>query len=271
MDQERNIGFIGAGNMTGAIVKGLVAVGKVEGGRILIHDVAAERMEDLASRYGVTPVAGNEELCRRSQVVVLAVKPQAMGGVLKEIGGMVDESKLLVSIAAGISLFKIESRLRQKTRLIRVMPNAPLLVGKGMSAMTCGSSVREEDRRYIQDLFGTVGRVVEVDERQMDAVTALSGSGPAYVFLFLEALADAGVKIGLSRSQARLLAVQTVRGSAEMALADPRHLMELKDLVTSPGGTTIHALHRLEAGGVRGAVISAVEAAWLRARELGEE
>ncbi len=271
MSGKKNIGFIGAGNMATAIIKGLAASGRSVAGKIYAFDVCRERLDELVRGYGVISAKSGADLCRRAEVLVLAVKPQQINTVLKEVSGHIDGSKLLVSIAAGVNLFQIESRLRKKARLIRVMPNTPLLVGKGMSAIACGTTVLEDDRKFVFGLFGAVGQVIEVEEKLMDAVTALSGGGPAYVFTFIEALADGGVKVGLGRREAILMAAQTVAGAAEMVLATGRHPGELKDMVASPGGTTIQGIHALEKAGFRGQVMSAVEAAFLRARQMAEE
>jgi pyrroline-5-carboxylate reductase len=228
-------------------------------------------MKELSAEDGVMTAESDGDLCRRADVLFLAVKPRQVRGVLKELSPLIGEDKLLISLAAGITLPQIESILKEKARLIRVMPNTPLLVAKGMSAVTCGRAVGEEDRDLALKIFGSLGRVVEVEEGLMNAVTALSGSGPAYVFGFIEGLADGGVKVGLGRQEALMLAAQTVAGAAEMVLATGRHPGELKDMVTSPGGTTIRGYHVLEEAGLKGLLISAVEAAYLRARQLAED
>ncbi len=271
MAVKKTIGFIGAGNMAGAIIRGLIRAKVKEVGRIVAHDALPEKVDELVRELGVARAVSNAAVCRAADVIVLAVKPQQVNAVVKEIAGVVDGGKLLISIAAGVSLFQIESRLRRRARLIRVMPNTPLLVGQGMSAMACGASVRQEDRRFALGLFGAVGKVVEIDEKLMDAVTALSGSGPAYAFSFIEGLADGGVKVGLGRKEAILLAAQTVAGAAAMVLATGRHPAELRDMVASPGGTTIRGLQVLEQAGLKGHLMAAVEAAYLRARQLSEE
>lgn len=271
MKKKKIIGFIGAGNMAEAIIRGLQQTLADRKWRIIAFDTVPERLEELARDGRIEPARSNGDLCRRADVIVLSVKPRQINGVLKEVAKALGGDKLLISIAAGVSLFQIESRLKERARLIRVMPNTPLLVGKGMSAVSCGTSVREDDRRFVLEMFGAVGRVIEVEETLMDAVTALSGSGPAYVFDFIEGLADGGVMVGLPRREAILLAAQTVAGAAEMVLATGRHPAELKDMVASPGGTTIHGYHVLEEGGLKGLLMGAVAAAHRRARELGEE
>lgn len=269
--QKRTIGFIGAGNMAGAIIKGLSELKMQNIDAISAYDPRRECLDDLAREYGVKPAASNLEICRDNEVIIIAVKPQKINEVFKDISHVVDENKVLISIAAGVTMFKIESHLKKKARLVRVMPNTPMLIGKGMSAVTWGNSVLEEDKKFVLDLFSSVGKVVEVGEHMMDAVTALSGSGPAYVFSFIEGLADGGVKVGLGRKEALLMAAQTVAGAAEMLLATGKHPGELRDIVTSPGGTTIQGCHVLDEAGFKGHLISAVEAGYLRARQLGEE
>ncbi len=268
--REWRLGFVGAGNMAEAIVRGLAAARPAGLAAMIVTDVRSDRRSLVAAAVGAEEAADAFELCRRSDAVILAVKPAQVAGVLAAIAPAVNDATLVVSIAAGVTLAVLEKGLGKPARLARVMPNTPLMVGRGMSAVAWGVNADEEDRAFVRGVFSSVGRVIEVDERQMDAVTALSGSGPAYVFSFIEALADGGVKAGLPRDQALLLAAQTVLGSAEMVLAGDRHPAALRDMVTSPGGTTIEGIHALEQGGFRGTVINAVEAAWRRARALGE-
>jgi pyrroline-5-carboxylate reductase len=270
MKGKKTIGFIGAGAMAGAIIRGLGQAGAASKWRFMAFDTDPERLKDLVREGAVEAARSNVDLVRRSDVIILAVKPAQVNAVIKEVARAVGGGKLLVSIAAGVTLFQIESRLTEKAPLIRVMPNTPLLVGKGMSAISCGTGVRAEDRRLVLELFGAVGRVIEVEEKFMDAVTALSGSGPAYVFGFIEGLADGGVAAGLPRREALLLAAQTVAGAAEMVLATGRHPAELKDMVASPGGTTIKGYQVLEEGGFKGLLMEAVAAGHHRARELAE-
>lgn len=269
--EKKTVGFIGAGNMATAIIKGLVSAGSPGLGKISAFDVRREKLDALARDLGVLPAESNEALCRNNEVVILAVKPQNINEVLREISGAVNEEKLLISIAAGVNLFQIESHLKRKARLIRVMPNAPLLAGCGMTAVSYGNTVKEDDKRFVLDMFGAVGRVIEVGEHLMDAVTALSGSGPAFVFSFIEGLADGGVKVGIGREEALLMAAQTVAGAARMMLSTGLHPCELKDMITSPGGTTIQGCHVLDSSGFGGIVMSAVEAAYKRAREMGQK
>jgi pyrroline-5-carboxylate reductase len=256
--------------MAEALVRGLAAARPAGLAGMIVTDVRPDRRSLVAAAGGCQEAADALELCRRSDAVVLAVKPAQVAGVLASIAPAVGEGTVIVSIAAGVTLAALENGLGRPARMARVMPNTPLMVGRGMSAIAWSAGADEADRAFVRGVFASVGRVVEVEERLMDAVTALSGSGPAYVFSFIEALADGGVKAGLPREQAVLLAAQTVLGSAEMVLAGDRHPAALRDMVTSPGGTTIEGIHALEQGGFRGTVINAVEAAWRRARALGE-
>ena len=213
-------------------------------------------------------VITNHEAVVSSDVVVLAVKPQVTAEVLKEIGDVLTK-RLVISVVAGVRLGRIIEACGPQARVIRAMPNTPAMVGEGMTALAIGLGVEESEVRCARQIFESVGRVVRVDERFMDAVTGLSGSGPAYVFLMIEAMADGGVKMGLPRETASLLAAQTVLGAARMVLETGQHPASLKDQVASPGGTTIAGLHRLEQGGLRGLLIDAVEAAVKRSQELG--
>lgn len=262
------LGFIGAGAMGGAIIQGLLAGGRVVGRNLVYYDPDRTRqtqMDQLGVQAAPAPAA-----VMQAQVVLLAVKPQVMDQVLAGIRGAARPGHLIISIAAGVTLKALETALPQ-SRVIRVMPNTPTLVGAGMAALAPGSRATPEDLALALEIFEALGRAVVVEERLMDAVTGLSGSGPAYVAVFLEALTDGGVKMGLPRPLALLLASQTVIGAARLCLEKEIPPGMLKDLVTSPGGTTIAGLHVLEEGGFRGLVMSAVEAAARRARELGKE
>ena len=258
-------GFIGAGAMGGALLKGLVAAARVKPGELAVYDPdprCRQEMEDL----GVEVALDNAEVMH-SPVVVLAVKPQILGRVLAEIRDYARPWHLVISIAAGVPLAVLEEALHQ-SRVIRAMPNTPLMVRAGMTALAPGSRATAEDMDLALDLFRAVGRAEVVAETHLDAVTALSGSGPAFVAVFLEALADGAVKMGLTRSMAAEFAAQTVLGTARLLMEKNLHPGLLKDLVTSPGGTTIHGLHALEQGAFRAAVISAIEAATWRAQDL---
>jgi pyrroline-5-carboxylate reductase len=266
--KTKRLGFVGAGNMSGALVKGLLHAG-VAADRISLSDVSEERLRDLGARHGVRVVGDNRALTQGCDVLVLAVKPQVIGAVLGEIGGDVRPTQTVISIAAGVPLRALEAYFPPGARVVRAMPNTPAMVQAGATAVAPGSHATDEDVRIARELFEAVGQVVTLDEAQLDAVTGLSGSGPAYVMVIIEALADGGVKMGLPRSTALLLAAQTVLGSASLLLQTGDHPGRLKDMVTSPGGTTIAGLHRLEAGAIRNALIDAVEAATQRSSELG--
>jgi pyrroline-5-carboxylate reductase len=270
MKLAQTIGFLGTGNMAEALIKGLVASGLVEAQQIWGSDPRRERAAEMASRYGIHTTTHNEDVVRQAEIVVLSVKPQILPAVLDEVKPHLKPHALVISIAAGTPLAAIERRLPERTRVVRTMPNTPALVGAGATAIARGGHATEDDLEIARHIFDAVGKSITVDEEQLDAVTGLSGSGPAYVFLIIEALSDAGVKMGLSRYNAQALAAQTVLGSAKLLIETNEHPGRLKDMVTSPGGTAIAGLHTLEAGGLRTTLIDAVEAATRRSRELGE-
>jgi pyrroline-5-carboxylate reductase len=266
---DGTIGFIGAGNMAEAMMKGLLAGGAVEPGQIVASEPRAERRKELAARFGVQLIADNKEVARRADILVLAVKPQILGKVLGEIAAPMRKDALVVSICAGVPTAFIEHKLGDR-RVVRAMPNTPALVLAGATVICAGEHATDEDLKAAQRIFDSVGTTVALDETLLDAATGLSGSGPAYVFLIIEALSDAGVKVGLSRYNAQALAAQTLLGSAKLLIETGEHPGRLKDMVTSPGGTAISGLHTLEAGGLRTTLINAVEAATRRSAELGD-
>jgi pyrroline-5-carboxylate reductase len=267
--RDKRVGFVGGGNMGEALVRGLTKTGLMPVGHLLMADVRTERLEELKRLYGVIVISDNVTLVRRADVVILAVKPQILGGVLDEIAPATP-GKLLISVAAGVSTGEIRRHLPPGTRLIRVMPNTPALVLEGATAIARAAGLEEGDLDTARQIFEAVGRVVILDEEMMDAVTGLSGSGPAYIALVVEALADGGVRVGLDRKTAMTLAMQTVLGSARLLIDTGMHPGQLKDMVSSPGGTTIAGIHTLEAGGLRRTLIDAVERATQRSRELGQ-
>lgn len=269
MKIEGTVGFIGTGNMAEALIRGLLHAGVAENGRVIGSDPREERCLEMTQRYGVRVIRDNIEVARQADILVLSVKPQVMAKVLDEIGPHIHQRALVVSIAAGIPLATIEAKLPQ-ARVIRTMPNTPALVAAGATAIAAGGHATPEDIEAARRIFDSVGTTTVLEEPQMDAVTGLSGSGPAYIFLIIEALSDAGVKVGLSRYNAQALAAQTVLGSAKLLIETNEHPGRLKDMVTSPGGTAIAGLHTLEAGGLRTTLMNAVEAATRRSRELGE-
>jgi len=266
MHRDLRLGVIGVGHMGTALLRGWLATGLLAPDNLLIADADQERLEKVAEELGLR-TAPNGPLAAVADVLLLAVKPQAMAAVLAEIHPQVSPAKLVLSIAAGLPLSFLAHHLPE-ARLLRVMPNTPTLVQAGMAAIAPGPRSRPEDLALAQELFGAVGETVVVPENLLDAVTGLSGSGPAYIFVFLEALADGGVKMGLPRATALLLAAQTILGAAKLFLATRDHPGVLKDMVTSPAGTTITGLHVLEQGGFRGLVMAAVEAAAKRAQAL---
>jgi pyrroline-5-carboxylate reductase len=265
----KTIAFLGSGNMAEALVKGLLRAHVAEPGEIVCSDRREERGPELTQRYGVRFTRSNRDAVERSDIVILSVKPQVMNKLLDEIAPALDQRKLVISIAAGVPIAAIERRVGHGVRIVRTMPNTPALVGAGATALSGGEHATEDDLRQARALFDAIGKTVEVDETLLDAVTGLSGSGPAYIFLVIEALSDAGVKVGLPRATAQELAAQTVLGSAKLLIETGEHPGRLKDQVTSPGGTAIAGLHTLEAGGLRTTLMNAVEAATNRSRELG--
>src|SRR5213592_3163197 len=267
----KKVGFVGAGNMGEALIRGLVESNLVPPDKILVADVRADRVHQLADQYGLRAVASNAALVRGADVVILAVKPQIMAPVLREAMPALTNRPLLISLAAGVSTATIQSILGKYPRLIRVMPNTPALVLQGVTAIARAPGLEQDDLETAQEIFAAVGRAVVLEEEMMDAVTGLSGSGPAYIALVIEALADGGVKVGLDRRTAMTLAAQTVLGAARLLIETGTHPGQLKDMVTSPGGTAIVGIHTLESGGLRRTLIDAVERATKRAVELGEQ
>ena len=266
---ERRIGFVGGGNMANAIIRGALASGALQPGRVRVSDVSEDLLARRAREHGITTTTSNRELVEWADVVVFAVKPQVVEAVLDGCANAVTSNSLIISIAAGVSTSFYESKLPEGARVVRVMPNTPALALAGATAIAPGANATDDDLAATKALFESVGRTVQLSESHMDAVTGLSGSGPAYVMLIIEALADGGVKVGLPRDTALLLAAQTVYGSAKLLLELGEHPARLKDMVTSPGGTTIAGVHALERGGLRRALMDAVEAATERAHELG--
>lgn len=264
-----SISFIGAGNMAEAMIRGLLRGKVFAPDEVVASAPREERRGELHEKFGIRVTADNREAAK-GRIVVLAVKPQILSKVLDEVADAIDPEALVISIAAGVPVAAIQSRLASGTRVVRAMPNTPALVDAGATAIAGGEHARESDLDDAKRIFDSIGITVILDEYLLDAVTGLSGSGPAYVFLILEALSDAGVKVGLSRRTAQLLAAQTVLGSAKLLLETNEHPGRLKDMVTSPGGTAITGLHTLEHGGVRTTLMNAVEAATRRSRELGE-
>lgn len=264
------VGFLGAGQMATALAAGWLRAGLLDSARSRASDPVPAARAKFEQLTGATAVATNAEVAVACDVLVLAIKPQVMAAVLAELRPHVGPQHLVISIAAGVTLRALADGLAAGTRLIRVMPNTPCLVGASASGFAVGSGATEADSILVGRLFGAVGRAFPLGEHLLDAVTGLSGSGPAFVYVLIEALADGGVRVGLPRDVAQSLAAQTVFGSAKMVLDTGTHPAALKDAVASPGGTTIAGLHALERGGLRAALMDAVEAATTRAQELGK-
>lgn len=271
MLNDKTIGFIGAGNMAETLLSGLISSKRSKPEHIICSDVRETRLAELAQQYGIQTTTENKEAITASEIIIYAVKPQIIAEVFNETADTLDMSKLIISIAAGIPLAAIESLLHKDLRLIRAMPNLCVAVKEGATAIAAGAHAKKEDIDQAMAIFKSVGRCIFLKENHLlDAVTGLSGSGPAYIFMIVDALADAGVKMGLSRLDARELSSQTVLGAAKMLLETNIHPGQLKDMVTSPGGTAIAGLHTLEKGGLRTTLINGVEAATLRSKELGD-
>jgi len=268
MTLDKRLGIIGGGAMGEALVRGVIKAGVVEPPAVMVSDVRTERLEMLAGETGVKVASSNVALARECDIVILAVKPFVVSEVLAEIAPVMNLRQTLISIAGGISLDFIEQKMGNRIPVVRVMPNTPCLVNEGASAFALGAKAGAEQAGQARMIFGAVGRVVEVPEKLMDAVTGLSGSGPAYGYLIIEALSDAGVRQGLPRDLATELAAQTLLGAARMVLETGEHPGRLKDMVTTPGGTTIEGLFALEEGAVRASISKAVEKAAARSREM---
>jgi pyrroline-5-carboxylate reductase len=268
--KSRRIGMLGAGNMAGALIRGLLASKSVSPTQIVASDVRADHLKELEAQYGIKTFTDNRKLAQASNLVVLAVKPQVIDRVLDQMADAFEPDTLLVSIAAGVPIRSLEARLPEHVRVVRAMPNTAAIALAGATGIAPGSRATQQDIDDTQAMFAAIGRSVVLDESLIDAVTGLSGSGPAYVMVMIEALADGGVKVGLHRDTALLLAAQTVYGSAKLLLETGEHPGRLKDMVTSPGGTAIAGLHTLESGGLRRTLIDAVDSATKRAIELGE-
>jgi pyrroline-5-carboxylate reductase len=253
------------------LAQGVLRSGKTPADAMLASDPVESARVRFAETTGVRTTADNLEVVAAADVVVLAVKPQQLGGVLRQLSGKLADDKLAVSIVAGVRLAALEQGLGAGVRVVRVMPNTPCLVGQGASAYSVGSAAVAADAAMVHDMLASVGLALQLEEKLLDAVTGLSGSGPAFAYVMIDALADGGVRMGLPRPAALQLAAQTLRGAADMVLTTGEHPGVLKDRVASPGGTTIAGLAALEAAGLRAALIAAVEAATTRSKELAIE
>ena len=270
MASKLSIGFLGAGKMATALAKGFIRAGLAAPKDVIASDVSEAACAAFAKETGGKTTAFNPDVAKFASVLILAVKPDQVSGALAEIRDTVTEKHLILSIAAGVTLAKLEAGLGGDARIIRVMPNTPALVGSSATGFALGKSAGAADAEIATKLFSAVGVAFQVKESLLDAVTGLSGSGPAYVYLFIESLSDGGVAAGLPRDIATKLAAQTVLGAAKMVLETGQHPGALKDMVTSPGGTTIEGLHELEKGKFRGTVMSAVRAASDKSKKLGQ-
>ena len=270
MASKLSIGFLGAGKMATALAKGFIRAGLVAPKDVIASDVSEAACAAFAKETGCKTTAFNPDVAKFASVLILAVKPDQVSGALAEIRDAVTEKQLVLSIAAGVTLAKLEAGLGGDARIIRVMPNTPALVGSSATGFALGKAACAADAEIATKLFSAVGVAFQVKESLLDAVTGLSGSGPAYVYLFIESLSDGGVAAGLPREIATKLAAQTVLGAAKMVLETGQHPGALKDMVTSPGGTTIEGVHELEKGKFRGTVMSAVRAASDKSKKLGQ-
>lgn len=255
----KKIGFIGAGNMAGAIIGGIVKSNLVKSENVIASAKTMANLERLQQEYNINVTLDSKEVVKNSDIVFMAVKPNIFDGVLEGVADLIDDKKIVVSIAAGKSIEAIENIIGADKKIVRTMPNTPALVNEGMSALCPNKNIEDEELKIVKDIFDSFGKSEVVGEYLIDAVIGVSGSSPAYVFMFIEAMADAGVKLGIPRAKAYKLAEQSILGSAKLALETGKHPGELKDSVCSPGGTTIDAVLELERNGFRNAVISAVE------------
>lgn len=264
---ESKVVFVGAGNMAEAIVSGMVAADFCAPEKIVMTDIRPERLADLAAEHGVSTSTDNR-VVKNAEIMVLAVKPQIMGDVLSVMAPVLRKETLVISIAAGITSSKIEDALGEGTRVVRVMPNTPALIGQGASALAAGGAADEADMEVAEAILGCVGLTVRVAEKEMDAVTALSGSGPAYVFYLLESMLSAADGMGLESETARTLALQTVEGAARLMKDSGEEAAALRAKVTSKGGTTEAAIRSMDESGVKQAIEKALNAAQARSMEL---
>lgn len=270
MVSKLRIGFLGAGKMASALAKGFINGNLAEPASMIASDVFEPARTEFTKLSGIKTTVSNQEVAVASDVLIIAVKPHQVADLLHELKSLISGSHLIVSIAAGVSLKTLESHLAAGSRVVRVMPNTPALVGASATGFALGNAALAEDGALVQRLFSSVGVAFQLKESLLDAVTGLSGSGPAYAYLMVEALSDGGVAAGLPRETATKLAAQTLLGAAKMVLETGLHPGALKDMVTSPGGTTIEGIHELERGGVRAALMNAVRVASEKSRKLGQ-
>lgn len=269
MPEDKKIAFIGAGNMASAIITGIVGKGTVKAKNIVVYDIDTLKLNDLAAQTGTVKAKSLADAASQATIFILCVKPNVMEVVLKEIKNELRD-KSIVSIAAGWSTEKIKEVIGKDKKVLRLMPNTPLMAGEGMTVFEIPSDIPVEDFKLIKDIFSSLGQTAECPEKLMDAVTAVSGSGPAYAYLLIDAMADGGVLQGLPKELSLKLAAQTVLGSAKMVLSTGKHPCVLKDAVCSPGGTTIEAVKKLEECSFKGTIIQAVEACAEKSKKLSK-
>ena len=267
--RNSKIALIGAGNMAEALVSGMLKAGLTDSQNLHVTDVVPARLKRFQALYNVQGGSNNLAAIQSADIVILSVKPQVMDEVLEEINSEAAASRIFISVAAGYPIKRVLSHLNTQATVIRAMPNTPAIILEGVTALAAGPGVSEDQIKLAVSMFDAIGKTVQIEEGLLDAVTGLSGSGPAYVYVIIEALADGGVRMGLPRQVAQILAAQTLVGTAKMVLELGDHPGALKDRVASPGGTTIAGLHSLEQGGLRATLMNAVEAATRRSQELG--
>jgi pyrroline-5-carboxylate reductase len=270
VNMTRKVAFLGGGNMGEALISGLIRSGGRSADEIMVTNRREERARELAGKYGVSATLDNGEAVRWADVLVLMAKPQDMKTLLEQIRDHVTTEKLVISFAAGVRTSFVEMHLSADIPVVRVMSNVPVMVDEAMSVISAGSVAEDKHLAVAEELLGYVGRVLRLKEKHLDAVTATSGSGPAYFFLLAEAMIEACILLGLSRDVATELIIQTMLGSAKMLRDTGKHPVELREMVTSPGGTTIEAIRRLEEAGVRAAFLNAIDAACKRSLELAQ-
>ena len=267
---NKKIGFIGAGNMASAMIGGIVKSKLVDAKNIIASDLNETSLENIKNKCGINTTKDSKEVVKNSDIVIVAVKPNVYDIVLNEVKELIDNKKIIVTIAAGKTINSVENVIGKDKKIIRTMPNTPALVNEGMSALCKNENITDEELKLVQEIFSSFGKAEVVSEYLIDAVIGASGSSPAYVFMFIEAMADAVVAAGMPRNQAYTFVSQAVMGSAKMVLETGKHPGELKDMVCSPGGTTIEAVKTLEAEGFRNSVIKAIDDCIKKSKEMSK-
>jgi len=267
---QKKLGIIGLGKIGSTLLKVFIESNILEKEEIIVYDIDQNTLHRIIEEYKVKSAKDNKQLVKQSKYILIAVLPQVIDEVLEEIGPLITEEQIIISIAAGISIAHISKYVDKHVGILRIMTNTPALVRAAASAISSNQYINQSDLEFGKNLFNSIGLIVELEEKHLDAVTGLSGSGPAYLFIIMEALADGGVKMGLSREIALKLAAQMVLGSAKLVLETGKHPGELKDMVATPGGTTITAIHEIESAKLRATLIRAVEAATLKSKSMNE-